>query len=235
MAENNKKRDIRTLVSQFRTSDHWAVSLARDLLWIVAVVGGIALALFLICGTWPAVVTIESQSMVPHMNVGDLVIVVQKDRYGSFETWVEGKTSGNMMFGDYGDVIIYKPNGLTTIHPIIHRAIQYVDTNPVTEIKGIKLIGNYTPPHAGYITWGDNNPRPDQGLNYPGIGVIEPVKEEWIVGKALFSVPLVGYLPLHILEVTIVIVCLMVIHELYLRSRQEKQGKQPKKGGKKQR
>ncbi len=92
MAENNKKRDIRTLVSQFRTSDHWAVSLARDLLWIVAVVGGIALALFLICGTWPAVVTIESQSMVPHMNVGDLVIVVQKDRYGSFETWVEGKT-----------------------------------------------------------------------------------------------------------------------------------------------
>jgi signal peptidase len=235
MAENNKKRDIRTLVSQFRTSDHWAVSLARDLLWIVAVVGGIALALFLICGTWPAVVTIESQSMVPHMNVGDLVIVVQKDRYGSFETWVEGKTSGNMMFGDYGDVIIYKPNGLTTIHPIIHRTIQYVDTNPVTEIKGIKLIGNYTPPHAGYITWGDNNPRPDQGLNYPGIGVIEPVKEEWIVGKALFSVPLVGYLPLHILEVTIVIVCLMVIHELYLRSRQEKQGKQPKKGGKKQR
>jgi signal peptidase len=235
MAENNKKRDIRTLVSQFRTSDHWAVSLARDLLWIVAVVGGIALALFLICGTWPAVVTIESQSMVPHMNVGDLVIVVQKDRYGSFETWVEGKTSGNMMFGDYGDVIIYKPNGLTTIHPIIHRAIQYVDTVPVTEIKGIKLIGNYTPPHAGYITWGDNNPRPDQGLNYPGIGVIEPVKEEWIVGKALFSIPLVGYLPLHILEVTIVIVCLMVIHELYLRSRQDKQGKQPKKGGKKQR
>jgi signal peptidase len=65
--------------------------------------------------------------------------------------------------------------------------------------------------------------------------VIEPVKEEWIVGKALFSVPLVGYLPLHILEVTIVIVCLMVIHELYLRSRQENQGKQPKKGGKKQR
>jgi signal peptidase len=197
MADNNNKRDIRTLVSQFRTSDHWAVSLARDLLWIVAVVGGIALALFLICGTWPAVVTIESQSMVPHMNVGDLVIVVQKDRYGSFETWVEGKNSGKMMFGDYGDVIIYKPNGLTTIHPIIHRAIQYVDTNPVTEIKGIK--------------------------------------QEWIVGKALFSIPLVGYLPLHILEVTIVIVGLMVIHELYLRSRQDKQGKQPKKGGKKQR
>jgi signal peptidase len=235
MADNDNKRDIRTLVSQFRTSDHWVVSLVRDLLWIVAVVGGIALTLFLICGTWPAVVTIESQSMVPHMNVGDLVVVVQKDRYGSFETWVDGKKSGKLMFGESGDVIIYKPNGLTSIHPIIHRAIQYVENEPVTEIKGLKLLGNYTPPHAGYITWGDNNPRPDQGLNYPAIGIIEPVKEEWVVGKALFSVPLAGYLPLHIIEVTIIIVGIMVIHELYLRSRQDKPGKQPKKSGKKQR
>ena len=234
MADNDNKRDIRTLVSQFRTSDHWAVSLVRDLLWIVAVVGGIALALFLICGTWPAVVTIESQSMVPHMNVGDLVVVVQKDRYGSFETWADGKKSGKKMYEESGDVIIYKPNGLTSIHPIIHRAIQYVDNEPVTEIKGIKLVGNYTQPHAGYITWGDNNPRPDQGLNYPAIGIIEPVKEEWVVGKALFSVPLVGYLPLHIIEVTIVIVGIMIIHELYLRSQQDKPGKPQKKSGKKQ-
>jgi signal peptidase len=235
MADNDNKRDIRTLVSQFRTSDHWAVSLARDLLWIVAVVGGIALALFLICGTWPAVVTIESQSMVPHMNVGDLVVVVQKDRYGSFETWVDGNASGTLKFQDYGDVIIYKPNGITTVHPIIHRAIQYVEPGSVTEMKGKKLPINYTASHSGYITWGDNNRYPDQLSNYPGIGQIEPVKNEWIVGKALFTVPVVGYLPLHIVEVTIVIVGIMVIHELYLRSRQDKPGKQPKKSGKKQR
>ena len=61
MADNDKKQDNHTLVQQFRESDHWGVSLVRDLLWIVAVVGGIALALFLISGTWPAVVTIESQ------------------------------------------------------------------------------------------------------------------------------------------------------------------------------
>ena len=78
MTDNNEKQDIRTLVAQFRESDYWAVSLARDMLWVVTVVGGVALALFLICGTWPAVVTIESESMVPHMNVGDLVVVVQK-------------------------------------------------------------------------------------------------------------------------------------------------------------
>jgi len=234
MEDNNNKRDIRTLVAQFRESNHWAVSLARDLIWIVTVVGGIALALFLICGTWPAVVTIESESMVPHMNVGDLVVVVQKDRYGTFETWVDGNTSGVTKFQDYGDVIIYKPNGLTSVHPIIHRAIQYVDDEPVTEIKGMKLMRNYTPPHPGYITWGDNNPRPDQGLSYPGIGTIEPVKEEWVIGKALFSVPLVGYLPLHIIEVTVVIVVIMVLYELYHRSRENNKGSRPKKNRKKQ-
>ncbi len=41
--------------------------------------------------------------------------------------------------------------------------------------------------------------------------MIEPVKDEWIIGKALFSIPLVGYLPLHIIEVTIIIVVIMVI------------------------
>jgi len=234
MADTNKKRDIRTLVAQFRKSDHWAVSLARDLIWIVTVVGGVALALYLICGTWPAVVTIESQSMMPHMNVGDLVVVVQKDRYGTFETWAEGNISGTTKFQDYGDVIIYKPNGLTSVHPIIHRAIQYVDDEPVSEIKGLKLLKNYTPPHEGYITWGDNNPRPDQGLNYPGIGIIEPVKEDWVIGKALFSVPLVGYLPLHIIEVTIIIVGMMILYEVYQRSRENKKESRPKKNKKKQ-
>src|SRR5512139_756997 len=111
MADTNKKRDIRTLVAQFRESDHWAVSLARDLIWIVTVVGGVALALYLICGTWPAVVTIESQSLMPHMNVGDLVVVVQKDRYGTLQTRVQGNITGYKKFEDYGDVIIYQPNG----------------------------------------------------------------------------------------------------------------------------
>ena len=232
MAGKERKKDIRAMIAAFRTSENWAVSLARDAIWLVAVVGGIALALYLICGTWPAVVTIESKSMDPHMKVGDLVIVVQKDRYGAFQTWLEGTKSGYTKYDEYGDVIIYKPNGLTSVHPIIHRAIQYVDAGPVTEVKGQKLVINYTAEHAGYITWGDNNPLPDQFVSYPGIGTPEPVKDEWIVGKALFAIPLVGYLPLNIWLVAAVAVVAMILHELYLRSKeQEKPG--TKKGGKK--
>jgi len=235
VAEKETRRDIRSLFTQFKTSNHWAVSLARDLLWVVVVVGAIALALYLICGTWPAVVTIESKSMDPNMKVGDLVVVVQKDRYGEFQTWVDGKAANNSRFGSYGDVIIYKPNGLTTVHPIIHRAVAYATDEPMTEIRGNTLKTNYTAPHPGYITWGDNNPYPDQFVSFTGIGNPEPVREEWIVGKSLFTVPLVGYLPLHIVEVVIVVIVIMILHEMYVRSREEKETKPAKKAGKKQR
>ncbi|MFA4825225.1 MAG: S26 family signal peptidase [Methanoregula sp.] len=315
MTDTDKPRDIRTAIHQFRTSDHWAVSLARDLLWVVAVVGGIALALFLICGTWPAVVTIESESMVPNMNVGDLVVVIQKDRFGDLQTWDDGKTSGYKKFNDYGDVIIYRPNGATDMwasigllplskaqHPIIHRAMTWTDNGqpvpsylniyrgkvtptgylPLTisgeTANGYRILstgagtpeanftpgakdlvmqtpqGNYILPaaslipdsgyvrdtdttatHGGYITKGDNNNFSDQGyITIPGTGTVEPVKQEWVVGKALFTVPYVGLLPLHIGEVIIVVIVLMVLHELYLRRKEETPAK-PKKSGKKQR
>jgi len=319
MAYTPPPRDPRSLVTQFRTSDHWAVSLARDLLWVVGVVGGIAILLYLICGTWPAVVTIESESMVPNMNVGDLVIVVQKDRFGDLQTWDSGKISGYKKFGDYGDVIIYRPNGITDMwasvgllpfskqHPIIHRTMTWIPAGgPVptyiniyrgsvtppgylplsvagTTADGYRILStgtgtsdaNYTPgsrdlvlknisgenyvlpldtmvqysgyvmntstitSHGGYITKGDNNYASDQGsLALAGTGTIEPVEKEWVVGKALFIVPYVGLLPLHIGEVIIVVIVLMVLHELYLRRKEENEkgaAKPAKKGSKKKR
>ena len=272
MADNDGEKGIRALIAQFRTSEHWAVSLARDVLWLVAVVGGIALALYLLCGTWPAIVTIESTSMVPHMNVGDLVVVVQKDRFGDLQTWDMGKATGYKKFSDYGDVIIYRPNGiqdfcssigllpLSKQHPIIHRAMTRVDEGqpeplyinpgrgqvtpitytPVTNTNESMVIGsgyirylNTTTSHGGYITKGDNNIASDQGyLSIEGAGTIEPVREEWVVGKSLFVIPLVGLLPLHIWEVIIVMVIAMALYEWYQRRREADTGKPVKKSRK---
>lgn len=208
-------------LAAFRESEHPAVSLARDLLWVVAVVGGIALALYLIAGTWPAVVTIESESMVPNMNVGDLVLVVDEDRFGSLTTWDEGQWTGHRSFGDYGDVIIYRPNGADSVHPIIHRAMTYVDTATVEQ----SALGDYyADPHGGYITKGDNNPYIDQGnLRIAGVGLIEPVEKEWIIGKALVAVPLIGYLPLHLAEFAILVIVIIIIHDIVLARRRKKE------------
>ncbi|MEN6442338.1 MAG: S26 family signal peptidase [Methanoregula sp.] len=312
MADNNTGGSIRTLVNRFRTSEHWAVSLARDILWMVAVVGGIALALYLLCGTWPAVVTIESGSMEPHMNIGDLVVVVAPDRFGPLQTWEDGKISGYKKFGDYGDVIIYRPNGITDFwasigvlplsnqHPIIHRAMIWVDagepqpsflnmyrgamtptdyvplrTSNIT-VEGYRVLytgstipsGNLTTtpkdlvlrtasesyilpsvymsndtgyirmtdtiaPHGGYISKGDNNPASDQGyLSVANAGEITPSQKDWVIGKALFTIPLVGLLPLHIWEVIIVLVVVMLLYEWYTRSKTEQNGKKSGKSSK---
>jgi signal peptidase I len=315
MADKAPSRDPGTLITQFRTSDHWAISLARDLVWVIGVVGSIALLLFLICGTWPAVVTIESGSMIPHMNIGDLAVVVQKDRFGDLQTWDDGKTSGYRKFGDYGDVIIYRPNGITDMwasigllplskqHPIIHRAMTWTEAGqPVPSYlniyrgkvtpagylplsvsgntpDGFKIlstgsatpVANYTPgakditmrtsqgtyvlpadalvtdmgyvwsngtptSHGGYITKGDNNNFSDQGSLILDGRTVEPVQKDWVVGKALFTVPYVGLLPLNIGPVIVAVIILMVLHELYLRRKEENPaGKPQKKNGKKQR
>jgi signal peptidase len=316
MADTAPPRDPRSILEQFRTSDHWAVSLARDLLWVIAVVGGIALALYLICGTWPAVVTIESGSMIPNMNIGDLVVVVQKDRFGELRTWDDGKISGYKKFGDYGDVVIYRPNGITDLwaqvgllpfsqqHPIIHRAITWIEAGePVptyiniyrgsitpTGYLPLRVVGataggfqvlstgnatpaaNYTPgakdlvmrnvsggsyvlpanamvqgsgyvletstitTHGGYITKGDNNAASDQGsLSLGTTGTIEPVQKDWVVGKALFAIPIVGYLPLYIGPVIVIVIILMVLHDLYLNRKEREEAETPKKKGRKQR
>jgi signal peptidase len=59
------------------------------------------------------------------------------------------------------------------------------------------------------------------------------VEPQWVVGKALFTIPLLGYLPLNILPVAIVIILIIVLHEWYL-SRKEGQENAAKKGRKKE-
>ncbi len=220
MSETTWLQRAAAAIRAFRTSTHPAASLARDFVWVVAVVGGIALLLYLVAGTWPAVVTIESESMVPHMNVGDLVLVVDEDRYGQLTTWAEGNLTGYTSFGDYGNVIIYRPNGLDDVHPIIHRAMVYLDES---EVAASPLAQAYADPHGGYITKGDNNPTIDQGMYFGGIGVIEPVEKEWIVGKALFAIPLVGYIPLHIVEFAILVIVVILIHDFVLSRRKSEE------------
>jgi signal peptidase I len=250
------------------------------------VVAGIALVLYLASGTWPAVVTIESESMVPHMNVGDLVFVVSPDRYGELQTWENGRDTGHVKFGDYGDVLIYSPNGAQGslipglgggVHPIIHRAMgmtaegtgipvyyyfytgqsspsQYLpvtikdstwlledgtivariengiivpDVRNITPEDGYIVISDQMSKNGGYLTKGDNNVRSDQGsyLSRMELGVIQPVKPEWIVGKALFAIPLLGYIPLNIIPVAIILILIMVLWEYYQRKKSAESGK----------
>ncbi|HJK45660.1 MAG TPA: S26 family signal peptidase, partial [Methanocorpusculum sp.] len=67
-------------------SDDPKISLIRDILSVVIVVAIIGGVLFGVSGTWPAIVAVESGSMVPNMNVGDLIFVVEENRFGPLLT-----------------------------------------------------------------------------------------------------------------------------------------------------
>ncbi|MBI4363170.1 MAG: S26 family signal peptidase [Euryarchaeota archaeon] len=142
-------------------------------------------------------VAVESGSMEPNINTGDLVFILGLNRsnvttlrdgapegYGTFARHPDAQ--GNVVFGD---VIVFYPNGNTGCTPIIHRAVRWVGlAEPIHE------AARYPALHAGYLTKGDNNPTVDQGGSFSRHCPNNlPVKPEWIVGVSRFRVPILGY------------------------------------------
>lgn len=148
---------------------------------------------FAATGTWRLGFAVESGSMKPNMQPGDLIIVVAPHRT-SIVTYEEGKMLDHRSFNEYGDVIIYRPNGLSSATPIINRAMYWVD-------EGEEMPGGKPAPHAGYITKADNNPSYDQQSLRVRVDqivvMVEPVKPEWIIAVAKARVPYLGYPPIY--------------------------------------
>jgi signal peptidase len=161
------------------------ISLAEVLL-IVALVVSVAYAA---TGTWHVGFAVESGSMEPHMQVGDLILV-QAPQRTTITTYEEGKLIGYTSFHNYGDVIIYRPNGLSSATPIIHRVMDWVE-------EGEKMPDGRPAPHAGYITKGDHNSGYDQQSLQVKVDhaliAVEPVKPEWVVAVAKVRIPYLGY------------------------------------------
>jgi signal peptidase len=151
-------------------------SLAEALLIVVLIIS----VAYAATGSWHIGFAVESGSMEPNMQVGDLILV-QAPQRTTITPYEEGKLLNYSTFNEFGDVIIYRPNGATSATPIIHRAMRWVET-------GEEMPNGKPAPHAGYITKGDNN----SGFDQPMLGV-DPVKPEWVIAVARVRVPYLGY------------------------------------------
>jgi signal peptidase len=181
-------------------------------------------------GQWFAapMVAIESGSMEHNKNppfgrlgtidAGDMVLVQKvsskKDvvthggKYGGAEA-----VNGLKTYGDYGDVVIYHPEGDMAETQIIHRVMCWVDVTKtdgqtfytikefgvynVTSIPPISEIGleSSITPHwdqSGYLTKGDANPTFDQNPLGGIQNSRQPVRVSWISGKARSEIPWLG-------------------------------------------
>jgi len=78
-----------------------------------------------------------------------LIILVQSPHHTNIITHAEGEMHGYKSFGDYGDGIIFHPNGISSATPIMHRAISWMD-------KGEEMQNGEPAPHEGYITKGEH-------------------------------------------------------------------------------
>jgi len=191
-----------------------------DLLSSVGIVILIGALLFAASGIWPPMVAVESGSMEPVMERGDLVFVMESERFpgpGAHESGVvtaqAGQDTGYEKFDGSGDVIVYKPDGSDYRTPVIHRAMfwveegenwaekanpEYLPENAVCDGAGEAVqngtdIPSCPAPHAGFITKGDANAHYDQ-VN----GIVRgPVKPAWVVGTAEHAVPYLGNIRLN--------------------------------------
>jgi len=115
------------------------ILLLRDACVAAALVALVLLAMYAYTGQWPPMVVIESNSMmhgqdnlshVGTIDTGDLVLVQEIDSIADVEDYTEGYASDHRTYGDFGDVIVYKPDGNELLTPIIHRAMIFLTVNP---------------------------------------------------------------------------------------------------------
>jgi signal peptidase len=175
-------------IKLFRNSDNFWIGLLNDLLFVALMIGMIMLISQIGLGTPKPAVAVESGSMLPNIGIGD-VVIIQSAQRTQIISYSEGLLSGYTSFDEYGDVILYRKYGSSTDTPIIHRAMEWVE-------EGQPMwSGGPDAPHSGYITKGDNNMEIDQKTS---TSMLQPVKEEWIIGVARWHVPWVGYISLAV-------------------------------------
>lgn len=180
--------NLKEAFKAFKESDDFFVSLGRDIVTVIGAVLIFAVLSQMIFGMWTPMVAVESGSMEPHMNIGDIIFIENIDRTHVI-TYEEGMNNYSS-FENYGNVILYKPYGQEGVTPIIHRAMYYVEEGEPMWENGPAA------PYSGYITKGDNTVTNKYYDQQGQVSYMTPVKEEWVIGIARYRIPYLGYLRL---------------------------------------
>lgn len=148
-------------------------------------------------GAWPPLVAVESGSMAPGVERGDMVVVAAPDRV----PWGDGvvgsaEADAPERFESAGDVVVFSSPDAPN-RPILHRVAFAVTAgedwteraDPARLDAECADLRSCPAAHDGYVTYGDANDAYDQSA-----GIAPVVREEWIHAKAVASIPSVGYL-----------------------------------------
>jgi signal peptidase len=184
-----------------------AILYLRDVAVVVGSVLVVGAVLFAAAGVWPPLVAIESPSMEPSVERGDMVAISDPDRFSETAADDRGVVTaaaadGYGRLGGAGDVIVFDPPGRTGA-PIIHRAQFRVEAGEnwygeanasyLGDADSCAELSACPAPYDGYVTKGDNNGEYDQAT-----GIAPVVRPSWIEAKAQFRIPELGWIRLLI-------------------------------------
>ena len=152
---------------------------ARDSLYFEPLVA-LAIVLLLLVGmftyaqNWPPAYVIESNSMqhaprdVPGvLNAGDLVLATKLPT-SQIVPYVTGARTGFSTYGEPGDVLLYYPFGERSSTPLVHRAIFFLQWDPVdrsynaTDLSGLPC-GDQSNMTAGELYYSTNGTKSGTG------------------------------------------------------------------------
>ncbi len=207
MSDDGRRSPDEDPLTRFLTAESGPLMFVRETLTSAVIVALVGLLLFSASGVWPPMVAVESGSMEPHMQKGDLVFITEPGRFAPTHaqgdtgvvTYRVGEREDYRTFGSYGSVIVYQ-RPLEDGPPIIHRARFFVEEGENWYSRADKdhvrasncaELSNCPAPHDGFITKGDDNPLYDQAN-----GIAGPVRPTWIQGIARVRVPLLGWIRL---------------------------------------
>jgi signal peptidase len=151
------------------------------------------------------------------IDAGDMVLLVKVTKRSDIVTYGSAKNQGNdglKTYGNYGDVVVYRKYGDTEDDQIIHRAMCWIEVeiNGTEKTYTVEEYGIYNEKtlyipeigiqennravspdwsHSGFITKGDN-PYTNKECDQLGGICDEPIKIEWITGKARSELPWIG-------------------------------------------
>ncbi len=140
----------------------------------LAIIVVLLVSLFAYTSNWPPVYVVESNSMqhgagdhLGFLNAGD-VVLAQKVSNTSVQPYFPSVLTGFKTYGEFGDVILYYPNGSTSATPIVHRAITFLVWDAASQTysaPGLRALPCNATSHPYYRTTSTASGCGTTGLN----------------------------------------------------------------------
>jgi len=177
---------LKNIIKFYKESNSFWAGLLRDFLFVLAVVIIFASVSKIALGLYTPMVAVESGSMIPHIQIGDIIFIESAQR----AEIITNEAGKEMDYSSFSDMAMSYYTNLKEKRELHNYSSRHV----LCRKRRSHVDERTTCPYAGYITKGDNSKTNAAYDQQGSISYLQPIKKEWVIGKAIFT----GYLFLDV-------------------------------------